>query len=43
MRIASDAVARKTARQWLDYPDFATRHFAALQEILDEQEPDYRA
>lgn len=43
LRIASDAVARKTARQWLDYPDFATRHFAALQEILDEQEPDYRA
>lgn len=43
LRIASDAVARKTTRQWLDYPDFATRHFAALQEILDEQEPDYRA
>lgn len=43
LRIASDAVARKTARQWLDYPDFASRHFAALQEILDEQEPDYRA
>ncbi|WP_323113740.1 class II aldolase and adducin N-terminal domain-containing protein [Pseudomonas guariconensis] len=42
LRIASDAVARKTAQQWLDYPDFAVRHFAALQDILDEQEPDYR-
>ena len=43
LRIASDEVARKTCRQWLDYPDFAVRHFAALQAILDEEEPDYRA
>ncbi|HGM5578510.1 TPA: class II aldolase and adducin N-terminal domain-containing protein [Pseudomonas putida] len=42
LRIASDEVARKTARQWLDYPDFAIRHFAALQQILDQEEPDYR-
>lgn len=42
LRIASDEVARKTARQWLDYPDFAVRHFNALQEILDQEEPDYR-
>ncbi|SDJ94735.1 Ribulose-5-phosphate 4-epimerase/Fuculose-1-phosphate aldolase [Pseudomonas delhiensis] len=42
LRIASDEVARKTARQWQDYPDFAQRHFAALQGILDEEEPDYR-
>ncbi|WP_207884089.1 class II aldolase and adducin N-terminal domain-containing protein [Pseudomonas sp. 30_B] len=43
LRIASDEVARKTARQWLDYPDFAVRHFNALQTILDEEEPDYRS
>lgn len=43
LRIASDEVARKTARQWLDYPDFAVRHFTALQEILDQEEPDYRS
>ncbi|MFV3307489.1 class II aldolase and adducin N-terminal domain-containing protein [Pseudomonas sp. NY15181] len=43
LRIASDEVARKTCRQWLDYPDFAVRHFTALQGILDEEEPDYRA
>jgi len=42
LRIASDEVARKTAQQWLDYPDFAVRHFNALQEILDQEEPDYR-
>ncbi|MCJ1885081.1 class II aldolase and adducin N-terminal domain-containing protein [Pseudomonas sp. LA21] len=43
LRIASDEVARKTAQQWLDYPDFAARHFTALQAILDEEEPDYRS
>jgi ribulose-5-phosphate 4-epimerase/fuculose-1-phosphate aldolase len=42
LRIASDAVARKTARQWQDYGDFAERHFAALRDILDREEPDYR-
>ncbi|WP_152220969.1 class II aldolase and adducin N-terminal domain-containing protein [Pseudomonas sp. SCB32] len=42
LRVASDEVARKTCRQWLDYPDFAVRHFNALQEILDQEEPDYR-
>ncbi|MCY1544369.1 hypothetical protein D9M68_802460 [compost metagenome] len=42
LRIASDEVARKTARQWLDYPDFAERHFAALRRILDREEVEYR-
>lgn len=42
LRIASDEVARKTARQWLDYPGFADRHFTALREILDQEAPDYR-
>ncbi len=41
LRIASDEVARKTAGQWLDYPDFADKHFAALKQILDQDEPDY--
>ncbi|MCY1562757.1 hypothetical protein D9M68_1002040 [compost metagenome] len=42
LRISSDEVARKTARQWLDYPDFAERHFAALRRILDREEVEYR-
>jgi ribulose-5-phosphate 4-epimerase/fuculose-1-phosphate aldolase len=42
LRIASDAVAEKTARQWEDYPDSGERHFAALKEILDREDPDYR-
>ncbi|MDT4792534.1 Decarboxylase NovR [compost metagenome] len=42
LRIASEEVARKTARQWLDYPDFAERHFTALRRILDREEVEYR-
>ncbi|AOE86970.1 class II aldolase and adducin N-terminal domain-containing protein [Pseudomonas sp. TCU-HL1] len=42
LRIASDEVARKTARQWLDYPDFAEKHFAALRRMLDRDEVEYR-
>ncbi|MFZ6048595.1 class II aldolase and adducin N-terminal domain-containing protein [Pseudomonas sp. CR3202] len=42
LRIASDDVARKTARQWLNYPDFADKHFAALKRILDREEVEYR-
>lgn len=42
LRIASDAIARKTCQQWLDYPGFADKHFTALMQILDEQEPGYR-
>ncbi len=42
LRIASDDIARKTARQWQDYPGFADKHFAALMGILDEEEPGYR-
>jgi ribulose-5-phosphate 4-epimerase/fuculose-1-phosphate aldolase len=42
LRIASDDVARKTARQWAEYPNIAENHFAALKAILDEEEPDYR-
>ena len=42
LRIASDEVAEKTARQFEDYPEFSDRHFSALKAILDEEEPDYR-
>ena len=42
LRIASDAVAAKTAQQWLDYPAFAQNHFRELKAILDEEEPGYR-
>ena len=42
LRVVSDEVARRTAAQWQDYPALTADHFAALKEILDEEEPDYR-
>ena len=42
LRIASHEVAEKTAQQFENYPDFAERHLAALKDILDSDEPDYR-
>lgn len=40
--MVSDEVAAKTARQWLDYPEFSDDHFRELQAILDREEPSYR-
>ena len=42
LRVLPDEIAERTARQWEDYGDFATSHFAELRAILDKQEPDYR-
>lgn len=42
LHVASDEVARKTCRQWLEYPGVTDKHFNALMEILDEEEPVYR-
>ena len=42
LRYASEAVARKTARQWADYPDFANFHLREIKAILDREEPEYR-
>ena len=36
-------VSARTCAQWHSYPgDYSRRHFDALKEILDEDEPDYR-
>ncbi len=45
LRIASDAVAEKTARQWEDYMDrigSCDVHLREIREILDREEPDYK-
>jgi ribulose-5-phosphate 4-epimerase/fuculose-1-phosphate aldolase len=42
LRIASDEVARTTAKQWLDYPHLADDHLNEVKAILDAEEPDYR-
>lgn len=43
LRIAPDAVARKTAQQWVEYPDFADNHIREIRAVLDAQDPEYRA
>ena len=45
LRVVSDEVAEKTARQWDDYIDrspYAEVHLREVREILDREEPDYK-
>lgn len=42
LRIASDSVARETARQWQEYTGAPAMHLGELRAILDQEEPDYR-
>ena len=41
--VMSDEVAEKTARQWETYDGFAASHLAEVREILNREQPDYRA
>ena len=43
LRLLSDEVAEKTARDWETYPsDMAQKFLDELKAIIDEEEPDYR-
>ena len=42
LRLLSDVIAEKTARETEEYPDLPNSHFRELQAILDVEEPDYR-
>ena len=42
LRVASPAVAAKTAAQWREYPGLGDLHFAELKAILDDEDSDYR-
>jgi ribulose-5-phosphate 4-epimerase/fuculose-1-phosphate aldolase len=45
LRVASDAVAAKTAAQWDDYLDrvgIADAHLREIREVLDREAPDYK-
>ena len=42
LRIASDEIARATARQWEAYGQLAIDHLREVRAILDAEEPDYR-
>ena len=41
LRVLSDAIAEKTARELDDYPGQAEAHLSQIRRILDRQEPDY--
>lgn len=41
LRLLSDEIAEKTAREWEEYPGFADAHLAELRAILDAEEPGY--
>ena len=43
LRVLSDEIAEKTAREMEDYPDQSGRHLEELKAILDKEEPDYRS
>jgi ribulose-5-phosphate 4-epimerase/fuculose-1-phosphate aldolase len=42
LRIASHEVARRTCRQWQDYPDMGVLHLKELKAMLDAEGSDYR-
>ena len=41
LRVLSDEVAEKTAREWEDYGTFARKHLAEVKAILDAENPGY--
>ena len=41
LSLLPDSVAEKTARQWEQYDNAASKHLAEVRSILDEDEPDY--
>ena len=41
LRVLSEDIAEKTARQWEDYPGFAEAHLRELRALLDDSDPSY--
>jgi ribulose-5-phosphate 4-epimerase/fuculose-1-phosphate aldolase len=42
LRVLSDEIAEKTARELDSYPEQGARHFAEIKALLDADEPDYK-
>ena len=42
LRVVSESVAHRTAKEWETYTDASERHFSELKAILDEDSPGYR-
>ena len=43
LRVVSDEIAEKTAKQWQGFCGSANHHFGELMAILDKEEPDYKS
>ena len=43
LRLVSDNLAARVAKEWQDYEGFADAHFAELKAILDAEAPEYAA
>ncbi|MCY1125606.1 class II aldolase and adducin N-terminal domain-containing protein [Frigidibacter sp. RF13] len=43
LRVLSDDIAEKTAREWETYPGFAQAHLSEMKAILDDEGSDYRS
>ena len=43
LRILPDDVARRTADQWANYPDYGEKHLSEIKHILDGEDPSYRS
>ncbi len=41
LRVLSDEVAEKTAREWEAYPAYAENHLREIKALLDAEAPDY--
>ena len=41
LRVLSDEVAEKTAREWEDFPGYAENHLREIKALLDAEAPDY--
>ncbi len=42
LRVLSDAVAERTARDWESIADFSIAHFEEMKKVLDGEDPSYR-
>jgi ribulose-5-phosphate 4-epimerase/fuculose-1-phosphate aldolase len=43
LALVPDPVAALACQQWLEYPQYSELHFKALKDILDQDEPNYKA
>ncbi len=43
LKVLSNEIAEKTARQWESYENYAVKHLTAIRSVLDEEGEDYKS